>query len=433
MGQLGAIIRKIKGEEPKFDLARQAFHQSCALSGMALLVGILVGYRSENWELSALLIGCLFISSLGYWLSRFRNKFGLAMFIFATVAYLTIVTCYFFTQGANGSAGVISLLTLILFYASSKSKTHWIWTVLHVVTFTSLLAYEFFSPDQVIQYFPNDGKRFVQVSLVYAVVILFTFLTFRLIKKSYEKQRDQLDTAKRNLEHTNDNLRKILSVIGHDVRNPLASIELFLEIILDDTENLDDELNSLKKELQATVRFTAVMLDDVTKWSKEQVHGQKWNFKSQHLGSWLDETVGGLNHLSKLLGVELVHNYDSDSNVFCDEILMTIIIRNLVQNAIKFTPAGKKVYLNVSTTDNHHQFEIIDEGTGMNEQQLSNLFTSDSTSSLGVRQEKGIGLGLLLVKEYTDAHRGIIEAKSQVSKGTKIVVKIPLANPRVEG
>jgi len=343
-----------------------------------------------------------------------------------------IISSFVLTGGINGASATMSLLVLCFFYASTESKFHWIWTVLSAMVFSCLVGYQYFASDPMIIEIANEETRFIDAALVYVVVVCFLYLTFRQIRKNHETQSTQLENqrnelleVKNNLEGTNNKLTKILSVIGHDVRNPLASIESFLDIILDDEENLDEEMTFVKKELQASVRFTSTMLDDLTKWSKEQVYGQEYKIEKQALGCWLDETVDGLSHLSRLLGVELICNYDSSAIVLCDGALMRIVIRNLIQNAIKFTPEGKKVFLEVGTTDVHHVFEIIDQGVGMSEDQIKKLFTNKTESNLGARQEKGSGLGLLLVKEYVDVHQGIIETESQLNKGTKILIKIP--------
>ena len=426
------ILNKMYGTEPQFDLGRQAFHQSCFMSGFALLVGILMAARVGNVLFIAVLFFCLFILAVGYWLSRFQGKFTFAMVLFAVAAYSTIGSSFFLSQGIEGGTSVISLLALCLFYASSRSEIHWLWTLLHGIIFTSLVGYDYYTDGLHIVDYPSESMRIIDLMLGYIVVIVFMFMTFRLIRRNHEKQsnkieeqRKELEISKTNLEASNIKLTKLLSVLAHDVRNPLASIQSFLELLESGDEFSEEEKEMIMSDLLKMVKGTSTMLDDMVNWTKLQIKGDGAHFELNSLSDWLDKTINNLNEIAKTKGVRLKTSYDPSQKLYCDSILMTVVIRNIIQNAIKFTPSGKSISFEVTKKRHSMVFVIADEGVGMSQEDVAKLFSSKSSSKLGVRKEVGTGLGLLIVKEYVNAHEGKIEINSALGKGTKFSIFIP--------
>jgi len=113
--------------------------------------------------------------------------------------------------------------------------------------------------------------------------------------------------------------------------------------------------------------------------------------------------------------IQAVGNYDQ----------INIVIRNLVANAIKFTHANGCVTLSAIDKENTVEVSIVDTGVGMTEEQLSKLFTHSYSSTYGTTGEKGIGLGLLLCKEYIETNNGSISVSSEINKGSIFTVILP--------
>jgi len=430
--KIKATVKAIYGEEPQFDLSRQAFHQSCLLSAFALLAGLIMAVRLGVSGLVAVMALCMIVLGLSYSLSRFWNNFSLALFLFALVAYSMLVASFFLTEGLNGSTALVSILALCLLYASSESNYHWIWTFIHGLLFLGLAYLDYSLEDGYINNYPSEIDRYIDFTLAYTVVITFMLLTFGLIRRSYERQslkievqRKDLAGAKEELEEANAELIKLLSVLAHDVRNPMASIQSFLELANSGVELSPDEESELKKGLLSMVQGTSHMLDDLVNYSKQKVDGQMASFAERNLGDWLDQTLDHLKQIAEFKGVHLKTSYNPHDRLYCDSILMTVVVRNLIQNAIKYTAQGKQVDFRVGIHENNFVFVISDEGTGMSEENVSKLFTNSIVSKLGVREERGTGLGLLLVKDYVDAHHGTIDVHSSLGAGTRISVSIP--------
>ncbi len=421
----------VYGNESQFGLRELIFHQVCFLSSVALTFGLLLTLRISQWDLSLVIVITLLALTLSYWLSRVMKKFTLGLILFVVIAYILIIFNYFLNGGINGPTSLISVLILAIFYASSFSGRHWIWTLLHGLIFCGLTYYEFIYDRKYIVDYENSEQRYSDIALTYLFTLAFLFLIFRLIRRAYElqkekvdEQRKSLEKGKEDLEKSNQELIKVLSIIAHDVRNPLASIESFLELSADGGL-LEEERKTINRDLHQMVQHTSHMLDDMVNWSKIQISGQTTNFHSRSLGSWLNKTVDHMKQLAKAKGVLFNADYNGRQKLFCDPILMTVIVRNLIQNAVKFTPPGKTVDLKVIQESKDLVFEIQDEGIGMTEDERSKLFTDKSVAKSGTQQERGSGFGLLIVYEYVQLHGGTISVDSELNEGSRFKVLIP--------
>jgi len=125
-----------------------------------------------------------------------------------------------------------------------------------------------------------------------------------------------------------------------------------------------------------------------------------------------------------------IDNRLSDNDVVvADKQMVSVILRNLVTNAVKFTPDSGTIEIYSSNNDDGTvEISVKDSGIGMDEDQLNNLFKEDkAVSSEGTSREKGTGLGLLLVKEFVDKLNGSISVKSQINHGTTFTFKLEKA------
>jgi signal transduction histidine kinase len=126
--------------------------------------------------------------------------------------------------------------------------------------------------------------------------------------------------------------------------------------------------------------------------------------------------------------INIVNEIPDDQFLVADKNMLSTILRNLISNAIKFTPNGKSIKISVANMGDNIKISVQDEGTGIQEEDLPKLFNSLSPlSSYGTQGEKGSGLGLLLCKDFIDRHNGIIEVNSIWGKGSTFSFTLPQA------
>lgn len=254
------------------------------------------------------------------------------------------------------------------------------------------------------------------------------------LQKQVEKQTWILLDQNKRLADTIKNLRdsqdqlaelnkvkdKLFSIISHDLRNPLATMQSFLKLITEHHEKLSGEDRvKLMKEAQDSLDHVNQLLYNVLQWSKSQM--QLLEFRPELIDVRLALEKGRrLLHLqAQLKQIEIIVDVPSSLNVFADKDMLDFMIRNIVNNAIKFSKKGSKIVLHGVESDLDVRICCKDEGVGMDEHTLQQIERSMlARSERGTSKERGTGLGILIVKEFMEKHGGAIAIESKVGFGT---------------
>lgn len=254
------------------------------------------------------------------------------------------------------------------------------------------------------------------------------------LQKQVEKQTWILLDQNKRLADTIKNLRdsqdqlaelnkvkdKLFSIISHDLRNPLATMQSFLKLITEHHEKLSGEDRvKLMKEAQDSLDHVNQLLYNVLQWSKSQM--QLLEFRPELIDVRLALEKGRrLLHLqAQLKQIEIIVDVPSSLYVFADKDMLDFMIRNIVNNAIKFSKKGSKIVLHGVESDLDVRICCKDEGVGMDEHTLQQIERSMlARSERGTSKERGTGLGILIVKEFMEKHGGAIAIESKVGFGT---------------
>jgi signal transduction histidine kinase len=252
------------------------------------------------------------------------------------------------------------------------------------------------------------------------------------IKNQHHKLEEmfiELQKKEENLSEANATKDKFFSIIAHDLKNPLHSITLSSDLLINkykqmSGEQLLDLINSIYKSGQ----HLSSLLENLLQWSRAQ--SGKMEFDPIHF----DIRELSVENISLLLGNAIkkkitIENEIPDSTyVYGDPNMISTVIRNLISNAIKFT--HKEGCISISGNkhdDGFFKVEVSDTGIGMNEDIKQKLFNiKHQHTTLGTGNEKGTGLGLILCKEFVEKNKGKIWVESEVNKGSKFCITIPL-------
>jgi len=229
----------------------------------------------------------------------------------------------------------------------------------------------------------------------------------------------------RELSTTKDEL---YSIIAHDLRSPFNSILGFSDLLMD-IANLRDIDKTLKYStlINTTAQHTLNLLDNLLNWEKSQTG--KINFKQENvvLKPIIQEILDTLNSTAILKNISLNQIQSDDIEVYADENILKTILRNLISNAIKFTKLRGHINVCGVSIQDHVEISISDNGIGMNEEKLKELFNiSSNATSLGTANERGSGLGLVLCKEFVEKLDGNIWVESELGKGSDFKFTLPL-------
>lgn len=254
--------------------------------------------------------------------------------------------------------------------------------------------------------------------------VLISFIDISERKKAQRAAKKSSGQLK-ILNNTKD---KLFSIIAHDLRSPFSSILGFSEMLIENIENIEiAETKKYLKYINTSANNTYNLLDNLLNWAKSQT-GQI-NAKPEHsnLALLVNKVFEILAPNAKLKHISLNYIPSDEFIVYADINMLRTIFRNLISNAIKFThPEGK---INIIAIQNHNFLEITisDNGVGMDQARLNNLFKLRTNSTTpGTAREKGSGLGLILCKEFIEMHGGKIWVTSQLGKGSHFTFTLPV-------
>lgn len=240
------------------------------------------------------------------------------------------------------------------------------------------------------------------------------------------KMNIQLIKNEAELTELSNTKNKLFSIIGHDLRWPVARIPTILEIV--DDESLDEEekkymIDSLREHTKATVET----LDKLLYWGKSLMNGLQLAPEWFNPKPYILQTI----ELRKMAAMEKEINVSDrvpdDLELFTDPNHFDFIIRNLFSNAIKFTPVKGEIYFDLDRVSKpgFYIFSVNDNGVGIDEQRMKKIF-EPFNSKLGTANEKGTGIGLMLCKEFAVKNGGDLWATSQPGIKTSFYLSIPV-------
>ena len=426
------ITNSIVGSEQDFSLQEQIFHRVLALSGSALLVSLAITVALGMHEIALMLISILSLLGVCYWTSRVLKRYRIGFYIFVAAAHALLFANFFLNNGINGSSAIVSVLIISIILSVGNNADKIIWSLSQLLTYGSLVIYQYYEGNEAILAYPDKFSEYLDRFLTFGIAVAFLYVVFRVIfRKNESQQKVLLEKEKEireqrdKLKASNDELYKLLSLIAHDVRNPLATIESYLD---PDTQAMmqEEERADFNEELVHLVRNTSHMLDETLHWSKNQIDQEaKINYSFLAIGRWLNSTIDHVRGMAKSKNIILIDSYDGAQKLNCDPNLLTVVIRNILQNAIKFTDSGKTIIFDVLSEEDDLVFRIQDEGMGMNDEQILAILGGAQTSTRGTKQETGTGFGLKISLEYIRLHQGELKINSKPGEGSCFEIYIP--------
>ncbi|GHB51596.1 tetratricopeptide repeat-containing sensor histidine kinase [Mongoliitalea lutea] len=279
-------------------------------------------------------------------------------------------------------------------------------------------------------------KRFTFIGVVlgFILITLVLWLMFlnRRKKSLYEyllsetalvkKQKEDLELKSEELGKVNRTKNKLLSIIGHDLKAPVAQLKSILQLIIDKDLNRV-EFEEVHKKILRNVDDLYVNLDNVLFWSISQMEG----FKIHKENTPIIESVEGAFNLLRFLADEknvlIEIDVDRSLAIETDKNILTLIIRNILSNAIKFSDKYSVITIKTINEDSKIKIAIKDQGKGMSQRKIKELVSTRQTlvqSADGTQKESGTGLGYSLINEFIAKIDGQLQIQSEQGKGTEV-------------
>jgi signal transduction histidine kinase len=265
-----------------------------------------------------------------------------------------------------------------------------------------------------------------QIILIFGLIIILVGAVYLFNINNQVKAKSRIINEQNHvLENNNVVKDKLFSVISHDLRSPITQVVGLLNL-WEAGEMNHEEMSVLTPAVKSSIMHTLELLDNLLIWSKNQLQGFNFEPTTFDLKLLIDENLKSLQALmlKKMLTIE--NNIKKGTLVFADMEMIKIVLRNLISNAIKFTPDYGTIRINSSIEDGYIIICVEDNGIGIKEADQGKIFSFTSHTTLGTANEKGTGIGLKICRDFIELNQGRIWMDSEENKGSKFYVSLPL-------
>ncbi len=276
-----------------------------------------------------------------------------------------------------------------------------------------------------------------------ALFLLLAVFTLQLYKNNRIKKKLNSQLAQQNketletnqqLEEVNNMKNKLFSIVGHDLRGPIGSLSGMLELLNSDALS-EEETHYFLTEISSSLTATRHLLNNLLYWAKSQMEGMQINATPFNVAKVIGQNIELAQNRTKEKGITLQWEEGSmiAENACADEMMIDLVIRNLVENAIKFCRKGDRIHLSATKENDFIKIAVSDTGQGIPADSQEKLFNKLIThTTFGTAQEKGSGLGLLLCKELVEKNGGAIGFTSTAGEGSIFYFTVPAAHDKIK-
>jgi signal transduction histidine kinase len=228
------------------------------------------------------------------------------------------------------------------------------------------------------------------------------------------------------LEKSNIVKDRLLSIISHDLRSPMSSLHVLLNLFNANNIARKDLVDFIGK-LLSRVENTTIMLENLLHWSQSQLNRIEPIFCKTNIQEIIDNSISFYRMQAEQKRISIANPSKLPVFVTADVEMLKIVLRNLISNALKFTFEGGSITLNADRRDREVVVSVKDTGVGISRENQDKMFANVNFTTPGTDKEKGTGLGLLLCKDFVEHNRGKLWVESKEGEGATFYFSIPLA------
>jgi signal transduction histidine kinase len=277
---------------------------------------------------------------------------------------------------------------------------------------------------------------FIVVIIALVIIIAFNLRDKKLTNRMLAERNLQFSNAVQKLSESEEELQnlnrskdRIFSVVAHDLRNPVAAVTGFSELLYDNFDQFPVETQKeyLLQILQGTQRIQN-LLENLLIWARAQMKAVKYEPDNLKIKSIVEDCVKELKANLDHKKIECTVKIDRKCLAYADRSMIHTVFRNLIMNGIKFSFPGGRIWINSEAQNNTCSVSVTDEGIGIQPEIQKKLFNANEVvTTPGTTGESGSGLGLVICKEFIERNHGTIRVTSEPGNGSSFVVNLPLS------
>ena len=269
----------------------------------------------------------------------------------------------------------------------------------------------------------------IALSLVIVALVTYLYIVKKRSNQVLQEANDKVQLQNVALQDLNATKDKFFSIISHDLRGPLNSLTSFSGLLINHTDSLSkEEIKMLAQDLDKSLKNLFALLENLLEWSRSQTGQIEFRSDKFDLATLLEENKELLKAQANNKKITIENTCHQEQPIYAHRNSVNTVVRNLISNAIKFTPEGGTITLGIKPQQDHVVVSIADNGVGMSKDIVAKLFRIDTKhTTKGTANEKGTGLGLILCKEFIEKNGGRIWVESEEGKGSVFLFTLPVS------
>lgn len=304
----------------------------------------------------------------------------------------------------------------------------------------SMVSYFFLSVILKKYIYQLEEINYIAYLINQALAIIYIFYGLYLIKTEntnyntalqqtnleMQRQATQLQQQAAELDQLNSLKNKLFSVISHDLKAPMYA----LRNMFDNMQKQDmpaDQIKAIIPDIKNDLNYTVSLMENLLQWAKSQMRAYTVRSEEVNINEVIDETVHLLHLQAQAKNINIDNKTIQPVRVWADRDMISLVLRNLISNAIKFTPPGGQIYVDASEQAFFAEVYVKDSGKGIGPEELKKINGPDFYTTNGTAQEQGTGLGLMLCKEFLTKNKGKLRIESEAGKGSVFSFTLPRA------
>jgi signal transduction histidine kinase/ligand-binding sensor domain-containing protein/CheY-like chemotaxis protein len=311
-------------------------------------------------------------------------------------------------------------------------KTWWFRLIMSLIVFASFFLFYFYRIRQLEKSQELLEKTVVErtsqiVAQKEELVVQAETLEDQYL--SLKGKQKELELVVADLQHSNSTKNKLFSIISHDLKSPFSGVSGIIQVLFDRFDAINNER---KKELLegslVSLQSINTLIDNLLQWSRSQTDGIVLQFTDIPLADFLVDTCNPVLTLMNSKNITFKIDIFPSRSIYADQNTIATVIRNIVQNAIKFCPEYGTIIIEATTNEKSIRIDIKDTGLGMEQSLIDTILHSKNTqSNIGTLGENGTGLGLEICKDFIQMNNGKLFISSQINEGTVVSIELPMS------
>lgn len=355
--------------------------------------------------------------------SHYRHRAGLLTYFI----FYPLFICFSYINGI--SLGVE--LSFILYGILSVFFIQDIGYMVFSISF-SMISYFVLSVIWKTYPYQLEHINFVAYLTNQALAIIFIFYGLYFIKtensnynSALQKQSEQLQQQAEEMNHLNSVKNKLFSIISHDLKAPMYA----LRNLFDNMHKQDmpaEEIKAILPDVNKDLNYTVILMENLLQWARNQMQAESAMPSSIQINELIEEVMQTLHLQAHAKNIIIESRAQKPVHAWADRNMINLVLRNLISNAIKFTPPGGIIVIGASQHHSFAELYVQDSGKGINAEELKKINSHEFYTTTGTAQEQGTGLGLILCKEFLTKNGGRLRIDGEEGKGSTFSFTLPV-------